>query len=342
MEKNFDETNTHNAAADLSNIIKNAAAISLKSTSKRKTVSVSNVKNKKKNKNLKWYDFSLQKARLVLMNKEKLFRKYSNDPYVRSSFYKTLKEFRKLRKHKLRQYRQGILDKLDSMRENNPSSYWKLLDELKNSDKIDKSENISSSEWIKHFSALNEQDSIPNSDILDKLRDLEKEKVFNELDYLISEKEISSCIKDLKNKKSSGCDSILNEMLKYGHYYLLQPLKKLFNLVLCSSKYPSLWSAGIITPLHKKGSLSDPSNYRGITISSCIGKLFNKILNNRLMSFLEKRDILCKEQIGFIKGNRTTDHMFILKNLIDRHTHKGATPLYTCFVDFRRAFDSLA
>ena len=131
MEKNFDETDTHNAAADLSNIIKNAAAMSLKSTSKRKTVSVSNVKNKKKNKNFKWYDFSLQKARLVLMNKEKLFRKYSNDPYVRSSFYKTLKEFRKLRKHKLRQYRQGILDKLDSMRENNPSSYWKLLDELK-------------------------------------------------------------------------------------------------------------------------------------------------------------------------------------------------------------------
>ena len=59
------------------------------------------------------------------------------------------------------------------------------------------------------------------------------------------------------------------------------------------------------------------------------------------MSFLEKRDILCKEQIGFIKGNRTTDHMFILKNLIDRHTHKGATPLYTCFVDFRRAFDTV-
>ena len=61
---------------------------------------------------------------------------------------------------------------------------------------------------------------------MDKLKDLKNVKVSNELDYLISEKEISKSIKELKNKKSSGCDSILNEMLKYGHYQLLQPLKK--------------------------------------------------------------------------------------------------------------------
>ena len=59
------------------------------------------------------------------------------------------------------------------------------------------------------------------------------------------------------------------------------------------------------------------------------------------MEFLQERDILCKEQIGFIKGNRTTDHMFILKNLIDRHTSKGASPPYACFVDFRQAFDTV-
>lgn len=105
------------------------------------------MKDKKSSKNLKWYDVSLQKARLVLMNKEKLFKKFSNDPYVRSSFYKSLKEFRKLRKHKLRQYRQDILNKLDSMHENNPSLYWKLLDELKNTDKMkSKIETVPSSE----------------------------------------------------------------------------------------------------------------------------------------------------------------------------------------------------
>ena len=157
------------------------------SLSYRKTLAGNNRNIKKTNKNLKWYDFSLQKARLVLKNKENLFRKFSNAPYIRSSFYQTLKEFRKFRKQKLRQYRQGSLNKLDSMCENNPSLYWKLLDELKNSDKVNKSEVISSSDWIKHFSSLNEQKRIPNSEVLDKLKHLKKQKVFNELDYLISE-----------------------------------------------------------------------------------------------------------------------------------------------------------
>ena len=48
-----------------------------------------------------------------------------------------------------------------------------------------------------------------------------------------------------------------------------------------------------------------------------------------------------KSKLGLMKGNWTTDHMFILENLIDRHTSKGASALYACFVDFRRAFDSV-
>ena len=126
-------------------------------------------------------------------------------------------------------------------------------------------------------------------------------------------------------------------MLKYGQCYLLQGLHKLFNLVLSFTNYSSLWSYGLIIPLHKKRSYNDPSNYRGITISSFIGTLFNKILNNGLVYFLQKHNTLSKEQIGFIKGNRATDNIFILKILVDRHTHKGALPLYTCFVDFKRA-----
>ncbi|MCG8046148.1 MAG: reverse transcriptase domain-containing protein [Candidatus Thiodiazotropha endolucinida] len=341
MKKDFGYSDSLDAATELTEILQSAASKSLKMIN-IKTSSNENIGKEKNSKNLKWYDVSLRKARFVLTNKEKLFRKHSNDPYIRSSFYKTLKEFRKLRKQKRRQYRQEILNKLDSMLENNPSAYWKLLDELKDDNKNhNKGEAISSSDWLKHFSSLNDQTITPNTDFKDKLEYLEKEKVFNELDYLLSEKEILNGIKELKNKKSSGCDSILNEMLKYGHSSLLHPLQKLFNLVLSSTKYPAIWSQGIITPLHKKGSLNDPSNYRGITISSCIGKLFNKILNNRLVQYLQKHSILCKEQIGFIKGNRTTDHMFILKSLVDRHTHKGSLPLFTCFVDFKRAFDTV-
>lgn len=201
MKKDYVSTESLDAASDFSDIITSAASMSLKRPNLKNLVN-KNLKDKKSSKNLRWYDVSLQKARLVLMNKEKLFKKFSNDPYVRSSFYKTLKEFRKLRKHKLRQYRQDILNKLDSMRENNPSLYWKLLDELKNTDKMNsKSETVPSSEWLSHFSSLNDQKVTSNTEVTDKLKILEQDKIFNELDFLISEKEILQSLKELKNKK---------------------------------------------------------------------------------------------------------------------------------------------
>ena len=46
--------------------------------------------------------------------------------------------------------------------------------------------------------------------------------------------------------------------------------------------FPEAWSEGFIVPLHKKGDLDDPNNYRGITLLSTIGKLFSKIINSRL------------------------------------------------------------
>jgi hypothetical protein len=80
---------------------------------------------------------------------------------------------------------------------------------------------------------------------------------------------------------------IINEMVKYGKLTLTPLLCKLFNLVFSSGIYPKIWSIGYITPLHKSGSTSDPSNYRGITLSDIIGKLFNRVLNNRLSHILQ-------------------------------------------------------
>jgi hypothetical protein len=110
---------------------------------------------------------------------------------------------------------------------------------------------------------------------------------------------------------------------------------------LSSGEYPSQWSKGYIHPIHKSGEQDNPSNYRGIVINSCIGKLFTKILNSRLNEFLAKRNVIPIEQIGFTKKKRTVDHMFILRSLVEQHTKKGSKPLYACFIDFRKTFDSV-
>ena len=56
---------------------------------------------------------------------------------------------------------------------------------------------------------------------------------------------------------------------------------------------------------------------------------------------MDKRGIIRDEQIGFSKGMRTSDHLFILRTLAENSTKKGSKPIYACFVDFRRAFDTV-
>jgi hypothetical protein len=135
-------------------------------------------------------------------------------------------------------------------------------------------------------------------------------------------------------------DNISNELLKYGYTQLKPCLTKLFNAILSSGTYPKQWAEGYISTLFKSDNPCDPSNYRGLTITSCLGKLFNMILNNRLENVLKTHEIIRREQIGFCKKTRTSDHMFVLKTLIQKYTSANMK-LYACFVDFRRAFDSV-
>jgi hypothetical protein len=177
--------------------------------------------------------------------------------------------------------------------------------------------------------------------LIDKLEAIENEKNYSELDNKITTKEISDAISRLKNIKASSFDSILNEMLKYNQSYILKCLHKLLDSVLTTGIFPTSWAKGIIVPIFKNGLLDDPSNYRALTIGSNICKLFTKNFNTRLDNFLIKRNIVSREQIGFCKGKRTSDHIFTLKTLIDKYTQQGSKRLYTCFVDFMKAFDTV-
>ena len=80
------------------------------------------------------------------------------------------------------------------------------------------------------------------------------------------------------------------------------------------------------------------SNYRGITLLSIIGKLFTRILNNRLNDWAEEYNIYVEAQAGFRKCMGTVDNIFILNNLIT-HCLNNNESLYCAFVDFTKAFD---
>ena len=84
---------------------------------------------------------------------------------------------------------------------------------------------------------------------------------------------------------------------------------------------PQTWCGGLITPIYKSGGRSDPANYRAICVSSCLGKLFCSILNQRLLEHVNSYNMLHNSQIGFIPKNRTADHVLTVTTLVDIHVH---------------------
>jgi hypothetical protein len=127
--------------------------------------------------------------------------------------------------------------------------------------------------------------------------------------------------------------------MKHGNEELLPVVVNLFNLVLLSGFVPTEWCIGIIKPLYKKrGSLDDTDNYRGITLLSCLGKLFTSCLNWRLTTFLECAGIIGEEQAGFRDGYSILDHTYVMHSLIEMYLARGKR-LYCAFVDYKKAFD---
>ena len=175
--------------------------------------------------------------------------------------------------------------------------------------------------------------------IRNELQDFE----LGNLDYDVTEKEIMNACKKLKNNKSSAYDMIKNEMLKSALPVISKTVVKICNVLLKTGQFPNSWTEGIINPIHKQGNNADPNNYRGITINSCLGKLFCHVLNKRISNFLEDKSFIGGEQAGVRKNYRTSDQIFILKTIIDKYINKNGkeNKLYACFIDFRKAFDTV-
>ena len=152
--------------------------------------------------------------------------------------------------------------------------------------------------------------------------------------------ELETSITMLKNNKSSGHDLILNEFILNASVQVKCVLLLLFNCVLKLEYFPSHWCVGSIVPVFKKGDKNEVNNYRGITLLSCLGKLFTRVLNNRLNDWAESNTILTESQFGFRKGRSTSDCLFILHGLIEILLARGKK-MYCCFIDYEKAYDYL-
>ena len=120
--------------------------------------------------------------------------------------------------------------------------------------------------------------------------------------------ELRKAIAQLKKKKSPGPDGITNEMLKYLGNTALQKLLDIFNHSWKSGEVPQCWREATMIPVLKKGkNRSKALSYRPISLTSCVCKTMERIVNRRMQWYLETENILVPEQAGFRQNKSTED-----------------------------------
>ena len=290
-------------------------------------------KNKRRRNDPSWFDKECRAAKNKLRSLSNLVKKNPECIDYRQNLFEQKRRFKTLVKTKKKSYKQKIIQEMELSKKDS-KKFWKLLDKLKmsNNDK-DFISSISEKYWKQYFGSILTKKDDPEypDNCIDE----------GPLDFDITLAELKEASYILKKGKASGIDGISNEMLSCLLEVRPDILLRIFNSVLQNSGNTPDWFTSILVPIYKKGRKMDPSNYRGISLICCVNKLFAAILNKRLITYTKDNNIIAEEQLGFVKGNRTSDAHFVIHNLIQDYCHKKGKHVYSCLVDFKKAFDSI-
>ena len=324
------DINISTALRELDILMKNARNIP--SVTNKNTRCINNSSSKKGNKKKPWYSMDCRALKRNLDYTCKAINKHPENTELRGTFYKLRREYKKILRKKKLDYERNLIQKLEESSQQG-NDFWKKFQKI-NSTK-DKETLPEPIDIQNYFSNLYNENL--ESDLIYELNNRNSRKG---IDFEITLEEIKIHLNKLKNKKAAGEDEILNEMLKSSNDVLIEVYRKLFNIIIKTEKYPREWSTTLTKLIHKEGNRDDPSNFRGISLASNLSKLFNSILYARINDFLVKNSIIRPEQGGFRKDFRTTDHIFILQTIVEKYIRTGKR-VYTCFVDLKKAFDSV-
>ena len=152
--------------------------------------------------------------------------------------------------------------------------------------------------------------------------------------------EIRRIIDKLKNKTSESFDEISPKLLKLLKESLVFPLYIIINKCLNEGVFPEKLKLAKVYPLAKCSQTEYATNYRPISILSAFSKVFEKVINCRLVSFFDRNRILYDKQYGFRPKHSTIDAVYDLITGIENNLEKRMKSLVT-FVDLSKAFDSI-
>ena len=164
-----------------------------------------------------------------------------------------------------------------------------------------------------------------------------KVRVFEKANVDVSTDEVQKTVDRLKMGKATGMDEVAAEYIRSGGYVCVEWMVRLFNVCLNSGCVPSEWKVGCIVPLYKgKGDPLECSKSRGISLLSVPGKLYGRVLIERVVETSEQQ--IGEEQSGFRKGRSCADQIFVVRQLCEKLKEKRKL-VYMAFMDLEKAYD---
>ena len=151
--------------------------------------------------------------------------------------------------------------------------------------------------------------------------------------------ELKTALSSTKNT-SPGPDQVHYQMIRHLPENALDFLLSTYNRLWVESYYPPQWNKAIIIPIPKPG--KDPTNatnYRPIALTSCLGKVCEKMINKRLLEYLENNKLLTPTQCGFRKYHSTIDHLIRLDTYIRKAFTENKVTVGV-FFDLAKAYDT--
>ena len=159
--------------------------------------------------------------------------------------------------------------------------------------------------------------------------------------HSIDASQVEAVIRESKKGSSPGGDGISYDLLKKCPSILFLKLAIIYNVCLNIGYFPKSWKEAKITMLQKPGKdHSDPKGYRPISLLPVLGKVFEKILCQRLTSFLEQNKLISKYQAGYQKGRSTQEHILRLSQQVF-NGFKEQKCTIAVFLDVEAAFDAV-
>ena len=156
----------------------------------------------------------------------------------------------------------------------------------------------------------------------------------------ISEEDMRKCLTNLSPDKASGIDNLSGKFLKDGANVLALPISQLCNLSISLSTFPQDCKIAKLKPQYKKGSRTEPKNFRPISLLPLLSKLIEKTIHDQVQNYCNENNIFFAFQSGF-RGKHSTDtcltylHDKILKGF-DEGLLTGMIA-----IDLQKAFDTI-